>query len=442
MEQIAAFFIEFVLILGEMAPYLTLGFVLAGLLHAFVPRGVVTRHLGRESVGSAVKAAVVGVPMPLCSCGVIPTGIGLLKRGASRAAVVSFLISTPQTGVDSIAVTYGFFGWLFAIFRPLAAFVSGIVGGIATLLIRQPAAEDQHWLDYHVKGEDALEADGQPRGFVSRFKGGMKFAFGDLLGDIAEWLLLGLAVAALISMVVPDDFFAGRSGSGLVTKLIMMVFGIPLYVCSTASVPIAAVLMSKGVSAGAAFVFLMTGPATNAATMLIIGRVLGKRVLGLYLGSIAVLALGFGIGLDALLATTGLSIDSGMTHMHGGGFWNQLIMWGTAGLLTFFITLHLYNKLVHKLMFNPFAPKHPHDIALTVDGMHCSHCVRTVTETLKHVPGVESVKVTLETGRAQISGRDIDRVALVQAIGGVGYSVRPEESPPPYDALDESGERP
>jgi uncharacterized protein len=437
LTYITSFLIATIQLFGEMAPYLTFGFVLAGLLHAFVPRSMVVRHLGRESVGAAVKAAVIGVPMPLCSCGVIPTGIGLLKRGASRAAVISFLISTPQTGVDSIAVTYGFFGWVFAIFRPIAAFVSGIVGGIATLLLRRDAGKDQHWLQYHVNGEDALEIDGQPRGVWSRLRSGLVFAFNDLLGDIAEWLVLGLAIAALISLVVPDNLFAGQGGSGLVTKLIMMAFGIPLYVCSTASVPIAAVLMSKGVSAGAAFVFLMTGPATNAATMVIIGRVMGRRVLLLYLASISVLALVFGIGLDWLVGRTGLAVNTGMTHVHGEGFWNQLLMWGTAGLLTFFITLHLYNKVVHKYMKPNLASSNPNDLLLVVDGMSCSHCVRTVTETIKRVPGVDAVTVALDSGRAEVSGHGLDRTAIVQAISGVGYTVRPEETPPPYDALDE-----
>ena len=342
LDLLKQFLLENLWLIGQMAPYLTLGFAFAGLLHAFVPRKSVARHLGRESAGSAWRAALIGVPMPLCSCGVVPTAIGLRKRGASRAATVSFLISTPQTGVDSILATYGFFGWALAIFRPLAAFVSGLVGGLATLLLKKNAAQDEHWLKYHVAAEDELAKETAALPLAKKLRNGMRFAFVELLGDIALWLVLGLAVAAIISMAIPDDFLASRIPPGIAQMIVMMIFGIPLYVCSTASIPIAAVLMAKGISAGAAFVFLMTGPATNAATMLIILRVMGWRVLAVYLGSIALLALGFGLGLDWLIAHTGLSVTTAIEHEHLLPDW---ITWGSAGLLTFFIALHFVDQI-------------------------------------------------------------------------------------------------
>jgi uncharacterized membrane protein YraQ (UPF0718 family)/copper chaperone CopZ len=408
-----------------MAPYLVLGFVLAGILHAFVPRAVVARHLGGESMLSAVKAAIVGVPLPLCSCGVVPTGIGLLKRGASRAATVSFLISTPQTGVDSIAVTYGFFGWMFAIFRPLAAFLSGILGGFATLLLKPQTADQEHWLTYHVKGEDALEQAGAAQPFSEKMKSGFRFAFYDLLGDISNWLLVGLAVATLIGMFVPEDFFAGRLGHGVGAMLIMMAFGIPLYVCSTASIPIAAMLMAKGLSAGAAFVFLMTGPATNAATILIIGRVMGWRVLWLYLGSIALLALGFGLGLDALLAVTGWQVIPKLAdHLHGGSLLMVIITWACAGLLTYFVTLHSYNKLLRRFARGTSSHNTMDTIKLDITGMNCSHCVRAVNNALKEVNGVTQVEVTLADNSAVVHGDGLDRELLAKAVAAAGYEVK------------------
>lgn len=148
LAMVSQFLLEMLRLLGEMAPYLMLGFIFAGLLHVFVPRQTVARHLGGNTARSVVKAAVLGVPMPLCSCGVVPTAMGLRKRGASPAAVVSFLISTPQTGLDSIFATYGFLGWLFAIFRPVAAFVSGIAGGIATLLLKHNGEDETRWAKY------------------------------------------------------------------------------------------------------------------------------------------------------------------------------------------------------------------------------------------------------------------------------------------------------
>lgn len=415
------FLLEGLFLLGQMAPYLILGFIFAGLLHAFVPKRAVVRHLGGETLGSAVKAAVIGVPMPLCSCGVVPTGIGLRKRGASRAAVVSFLVSTPQTGVDSIAATYAFFGWVLAVFRPLAAFVSGIVAGAATLLLKRNTADDEHWLKYHVQSEDALETEGNAGSVWVRFARGMRFAFVELLGDISLWLVLGIALAAVISLIVPDDFFADRLPEGMVQKLVMMVIGIPLYVCSTASIPIAAVLMTKGVSAGAAFVFLMTGPATNAATMLIIGRVMGRRVLMVYLASIALTALGFGVALDFLVAHWGLTIESAAAHEHLLSGW---ITWGSAGLLTFFITLHFVEWLDRRLLRRGTMAGEGKGMELIVEGMTCSHCVRTVTDALKNVPGVTHAEVTLATGRAKVEGENLNSEDLKKAVEEVGYRIK------------------
>lgn len=423
--MLTTFAYEFVLLLGEMAPYLVLGFVLAGILNAFVPRALVAKHLGGETISSAVKAAVVGVPMPLCSCGVVPTGIGLMKRGASRAATVSFLISTPQTGLDSIAVTYGFFGWIFAIFRPLAAFLSGIFGGMATLALKTQSSDEQNWLKYHVKSEDALEQNGRPLTFAEKCVSGLRFAFYELLGDISNWLLLGLLVATLIGIFVPDDFFVGRLGHGITAMLLMMAFGIPLYVCSTASVPIAAMLMAKGLSAGAAFVFLMTGPATNAATMLIIGRVMGWRVLWLYLGSIALLALGFGVGLDALLSATGWQIVPKLgEHVHDGSLFMFFVTWASAGVLTYFVTFHSYQKLLQRFSHTTAVTPTMDSIKLNISGMNCAHCVRAVSNALKDVNGVQQVDVTLADNSAVVQGDHLNRDDLAKAVEEAGYEVK------------------
>jgi hypothetical protein len=420
MTLLSDFFIEALKLFAEMAPYLILGFVLAGLMHAFVPRKTVAKHLGSESVMSAIKGALVGVPLPLCSCGVIPTGIGMRKRGASRAATVSFLISTPQTGVDSIIVTYGFFGWIFAIFRPIAAFVSGIVGGIAVLLFGKDSAVDEHWLKLHKESEDALQDQREKMPLSRKLIEGGRFAFIDLLGDIALWLVIGILIAAAISLAVPDDFFSETIGKGLPSMLLMMLFGLPLYVCSTASVPIAAVLMAKGISAGAAFVFLMTGPATNAATMVIILRAMGGRVLALYLGSIAVLALLFGLGLDYLTATMGWTINPLMHHEHPVTLW---IGYGSAVLLTVFMLKHFMRRLKKK-MFAATSEGSASTTELIVEGMNCSHCVKAVTDSLQSVAGVTNVDVSLETGKAIVSGDGVNKDALAEAVESVGYKVK------------------
>lgn len=402
----------------EMAPYLLLGFTLAGVLHAFVPRKAVGRHLGGENLISAFKAAVLGVPMPLCSCGVIPTGVGLRKRGASRAATVSFLISTPQTGVDSILVTYGFFGWALAIFRPIAAFISGVLGGLAVILVK-PGVREEEWLKHHMHSEDALaEADAR-KSFGQKISDAYHFAYKELLGDIAFWLVIGILVAGVISAVVPDDFFAGNLGEGIGAMLIMMAFGLPLYVCSTASVPIAAVLMTKGVSAGAAFVFLMTGPATNAATMLVIARALGSKVLAVYLASIAGFALLFGLGLDYLLANTALSITMPEhLHEHGPTWW-QL---AAAGVLSFFLLRYFFFKLKRRFGAAPIAMSN--ELQLQIEGMNCSHCVKNVKDSLEKVAGVTSADVNLEKGTAVVQVENVEREVLAAAVESAGYKVK------------------
>lgn len=402
----------------EMAPYLMLGFALAGVLHAFVPRKAVGRHLGGENLISAFKAAVLGVPMPLCSCGVIPTGVGLRKRGASRAATVSFLISTPQTGVDSILVTYGFFGWALAIFRPIAAFISGVLGGLAVILVKPGAREDE-WMKHHMHSEDALAEADAKKSARQKLSDAYHFAFKELLGDIAFWLVIGILVAGVISAVIPDDFFAGNLGSGIGAMLVMMLFGLPLYVCSTASVPIAAVLMTKGISAGAAFVFLMTGPATNAATMIVIARALGSKVLAVYLTAIAGFALLFGLGLDYLLANTALTINMPHhLHEHGATWWQ----YAAAAVLGYFLVRHFYFKLKRRFGAAPQAMAN--ELQLDIEGMNCSHCVKNVKDSLEKVAGVTACEVSLDKGTAVVKGDNMDRTVLAAAVEGAGYKVK------------------
>ncbi|MCC6476376.1 SO_0444 family Cu/Zn efflux transporter [bacterium] len=429
MDIITSYLTETGLLYLEMAPYLLLGFALAGALHGFVPRKQVSKHLGGENLISAFKASVLGVPMPLCSCGVIPTAVGLRKRGASRAATVSFLISTPQTGVDSILVTYGFFGWVLAIFRPIAAFISGVLGGVAVMLVK-PDAREEEWMKHHLHSEDALAEADKRKSLGDKLREGYHFAFFELLGDIAFWLVLGIAVAGVISVALPDDFFAGRFSSGLPAMLIMMAFGLPLYVCSTASVPIAAVLMAKGISAGAAFVFLMTGPATNAATMLVIARALGKRVLGVYLASIAGFALLFGLGLDYFLSSTGITIHTdGHLHEHGLPWWSI-----ASGIILGGFLLSYFRKKIYRKYFRSVAGQETHngeqkattmnELNLAIEGMNCTHCVRNVKDSLEKVEGVEKADVVLETNSARVTGSNLDPEKLQAAVEGAGYKIR------------------
>lgn len=301
MDVIVAILNDFWITLSEMAPYLLLGFLVAGLLSVWISPAAVERHLGGRGIWPILKASLFGIPLPLCSCGVIPVSMALHKHGASKGATASFLLSTPQTGVDSILVTYSLMGPVLAIFRPLAALVTGLLGGSLV-----------EWVEKnHITAEnkpactDNCCATDKPK--VNWFVRAMKHGFITLPTDIGRSMLIGIAIAALIATVVPDDFFASylAGGGGIVAMLVMLAAGIPVYVCATASVPVAVAMMAKGLSPGAAMVFLMTGPATNAAALATLWGTLGKRSAIAYLASVIICALASGIIIDRFIFVSG-----------------------------------------------------------------------------------------------------------------------------------------
>jgi uncharacterized membrane protein YraQ (UPF0718 family) len=296
-------------ILLDAAPFILLGFFVAGLVKALLPEELVVRHLGGSGSGSVFKAALFGIPLPLCSCGVIPAAIGLKKQGAGKGATSAFLISTPETGVDSIAVTYALLDPLMTLFRPLAAFVTAVTAGLLENLL--PGSDSAQVPSTACAGPSCC--GGPEKTFVrpplrERLRGGLTYAFGELLGDIGKWLLIGIGVAGVISALIPDGFIERHLSGGLIPMLVMLVAGIPLYVCASASTPIAAALVLKGLSPGAALVFLLAGPATNSATITAVARYLGRRSLAIYLAAIAGCSLLLGLLLDAIYGAAGLSL--------------------------------------------------------------------------------------------------------------------------------------
>jgi len=268
-----------------MAPYLLFGFLMAGVLSVLLSREYVRRHLGGSGWLGAFKAALVGVPMPICSCGVIPLAASLRRHGASRGATASFLASTPQTGVDSLMITYALLGWVFAVFRAMAAFISGILCGAAVAAVSRSEPPDE------TCGPD--EVGSADRSSVIRRI--LNYGFVTLPRDIARAMILGIAVSGILSGLIPDNFFADRMGDSPFAMLLMLVIGIPLYVCSSASVPIALAFIKAGLSPGAALVFLITGPATNAATLTTLWSILGKKQLVVFLLSLSLCALASGM---------------------------------------------------------------------------------------------------------------------------------------------------
>jgi uncharacterized membrane protein YraQ (UPF0718 family) len=282
--------------IAEMSPYLLFGFFVAGILSVLVSQRFVERHLGGGGIWPLVKASLFGVPLPLCSCGVIPVSMSLHKHGASKGSTISFLLSTPQTGVDSIFVTLSLLGPVFAVFRPLAAFVTGIVGG-SLVDVFERKREDENGTT-----QESSDESGSAETKTSRVAKGLKYGFIILPRDIGKAMLVGLVIAAVISAAVPDGYFAEKLGTGIFAMVVMMFLGVPVYVCATASVPVAAVLILKGLTPGAALVFLMTGPATNAASFITTWKILGKVTAITYLATVAGCALLGGILLDYIAA--------------------------------------------------------------------------------------------------------------------------------------------
>jgi len=282
--------------IAEMSPYLLFGFFVAGILSVLVSQRLVEKHLGGRGIWPLLKASLFGIPLPLCSCGVIPVSMSLHKHGASKGATVSFLLSTPQTGMDSIFVTLSLLGPLFAVFRPLAAFVTGIFGGT---LVNIFARDPEGTCSTHEKCSDPC-CNGEKK--KHKIAKGLKYGFVTLPRDIGKAMLVGLVIAAVISVIIPDGYFAEKLGTGIFAMVVMMFLGIPVYVCATASVPVAAALILKGLTPGAALVFLMTGPATNAASLVTLWKVLGRTTAIIYLVTVAGCALLGGILLDYIAA--------------------------------------------------------------------------------------------------------------------------------------------
>lgn len=304
-------------VLVEASPYVLLGFFVAGVLKAFVPDSFMAKHLGGKGTTSVVKAALFGIPLPLCSCGVLPAAMGMRKQGASKGAATAFMISTPETGVDSIAVTYALLDPIMTVVRPVSAFITSMVAGVLVNIgDRGDTPEPEEALDMKPSCgcgcSESCDAPEEP-GRWQRFRGGMDYAFGEMISDIGKWLLIGVVIAGLIGALIPDSFFSEYIGQGFVPLLIMLAVGLPLYVCATASTPIAASLVLKGLSPGAALVFLLAGPATNGATLTVMFKVLGQRAAVAYLVAIAVCSVGLGWLTDRLYTAMGLDITAVLT---------------------------------------------------------------------------------------------------------------------------------
>lgn len=320
-------------VLGQMAPYLLLGFLVAGVLSVCISPEWVERHLGGRGLGPVLKASLFGVPLPLCSCGVIPVSASIYRHGATRAATTSFLLSTPQTGVDSIAVTYALLGPIFAIFRPIAALLTGLIGGGLVQFFDEPNGIDIGDESKPTHCTEACCVGKTKRNILLRV---LHYGFVILPRDIGLALLVGILIAGAMAAIVPQDHLAAYIGGGVLSILLMMAAGVPVYVCATASVPIAAGFMHMGASPGAALAFLIAGPATNAATFTTIWKVLGRCTAILYIVTIAVSAFGCGLLLNWMIPMLeeSLPIFDSSAHAHLESGWLSHV-WAIALLVVF-----------------------------------------------------------------------------------------------------------
>ncbi|HUX59423.1 MAG TPA: permease [Bacteroidales bacterium] len=421
MDYIKDFGTELLFILTEMAPYLMLGFIFAGLLHLLFPKSRVRKYMGQNNFKSIFNAALFGVPLPLCSCGVIPTGISFFKHGASKASTVSFLISTPQTGIDSIFVTYSMLGLPLAIIRPIVAFITGLFGGMITKKIDP---ENTEALLENNENDEEL-----PKGFLPKVREMFRYSFIDFLQDISNWLVIGLLIAALISILVPNDFFADKIPNDFLGMLAILVISIPVYICATASVPVAAVLMLKGLSPGAALVLLMAGPATNAATITMIAKVLGKKSLIGYLGAIITGALLAGLMIDYFLPAEWFVVSEHFGHLgHDHGMTPEWLKSGSAIMLTLLIINGYIQKFLTKRKMStanitPTGFSNEKIKTIKVGGMTCNHCKANVENSIKEAQGVEDVSVDLTTGKVNITGDAFDLDKIKSGIESIGYKI-------------------
>ncbi|MCQ2229506.1 MAG: SO_0444 family Cu/Zn efflux transporter [Bacteroidales bacterium] len=301
---------EIIEMVCEMSPYLLLGFFIAGLMHSFVPSSLFRSYLSGSSFRSVFYAALLGIPIPLCSCGVIPTALSLHKEGASKGASVSFLIATPQTGVDSIAATYSLMGLPFAILRPLVALITAIIGGHVVNVVDDQTVTDISGSNEHASCCCSHSKPSGSSSFLQKLKSALHYAFVEMMAEIGKWLVVGLVIAGLLTAFLPDDFLSVFSDRPVLGMVFVLLLSIPMYVCATGSIPIAVALMLKGLSPGAALVLLMAGPAVNMASILVIRNSLGLKTLVVYLLSIIGGAMAFGLAVDYLMPREWFQVSS------------------------------------------------------------------------------------------------------------------------------------
>ncbi len=401
-------------VLGQMSPYLFLGFLISGILSVFISPVWVEKHLGGGRFSSIVKATLFGIPLPLCSCGVIPVAASLRKHGASKSATTSFLLSTPQTGVDSILATWGLMGWVFAIFRPIAALITGILGGVLVSALDEDNGKD--------KANSGQPVEDIYQNGNGKIKSALWYGLVTLPGEIARALIIGIVVAGLISTFVSAGIMNQYLSNYYLTLLVMLIIGIPLYVCSTSSIPIALSFIHLGATPGAALVFLISGPATNAAAISVVWKVLGKKSALIYLLTVALGSLAAGAAFDSLNQNWALNAANHLPHCHETSA--SLLETISAALMLLVLAFSYYQarKAPTCCTSCSSAASHgQHALVISIEGMSCGNCAKAVERVLSEIDGVTHAEVNLAEKSATVTTALSDPEILVAAVNDLGY---------------------
>ncbi|MCM1076611.1 MAG: SO_0444 family Cu/Zn efflux transporter [Bacteroides sp.] len=406
-----------------MSPYILLGFIIAGFLHVFVKPQMMSRHLSGSGIMPVYKAALLGIPLPLCSCGVLPTAVSLRRQGASKGAVTSFLIATPQTGVDSIAATYSLLGLPFALLRPIGALVGAMVGGVGVVKLdgdKQTPHTDCQSME---RQEDRGDASSS---FVAKCVEAFRYGLVDMVGNVGKWLVIGLVIASLITVLVPDELFLSLADYPLLAMLLMVAVSIPMYVCATGSIPIALSLIAKGLTPGVGFVLLMAGPAANFASMMILSKSIGRRSTLIYVGSVVVVSLLFGLMIDYLFPREWFMPSSIATLTISC---HETFNWFETSCSVLLAALLIYSAIrsgvsrhEHKDLINGKTNNDMRQV-FNIEGMECAHCAGAVRKAVEVIDGIENVSVDHQTGTLVVEG-DFNPDKIREAVFEAGFALK------------------
>ncbi len=407
MNAIRTYLIETWSLIAEMGPYLLLGFLIAGLLHRWIRQNWIEHNLGKPGFKSIVLASIVGVPMPLCSCGVIPVTASLRQKGASKGAATSFLTSTPQTGIDSIFATYGMLGPVFAAYRVIVAFISGIGVGLIVELFSRP----------NTKAAPSLPASSSS---TPTWAESLRYGLITLPGDIAVSLFVGFLLAGLISTMAPDDLLANLPGGVYTSILLTTIVATPFYICSTGSIPLALALIDSGLPISAALVLLIAGPATNIATITTMRKALGGRETTIYVTMIILVSWIAALIFHEFLDTS--SFKMGHAHLTSLSYWSHAAGAAMVLMLGFSYWKNGFsNRSSRPKGIDPQVG--PEIASFKIKGMTCSHCRESATNGLSSLPGINQVAVDLTSGDTQIGGSSINADTVSAKLDSLGFSM-------------------